>query len=72
MKTRTYGFDGTIHQTTGVNVEVHDGEVVAVWFRCQPIPFTQNDFGPARAKDMQRLYDQEIIPGILAIEIEEN
>jgi len=40
---RYYGGWGTIHGTDKLDVEVEDGEVVAVWFRCQMLPFTQHD-----------------------------
>lgn len=37
-----YGGDNTIHQTGEVNVQLDKhGNVVAVWFRCQMLPFTQ-------------------------------
>lgn len=39
---RTYGFDGTIHQTTQLDVSVDkNGNVTEVWFRCQLLPFKQ-------------------------------
>lgn len=40
---RYYGNGGTIHGTTKLDVGVIDGEVVAVWFRCQMLPFEQYD-----------------------------
>lgn len=37
---RYYGDGGTIHGTTHLDVEVDpDGKVVAVWFRCQVLPY---------------------------------
>lgn len=36
---RYYGDGGTIHGTTHLDVEMQDGKVVAVWFRCQVLPF---------------------------------
>lgn len=37
-----YGGMGTIHSTRGLDVEVdQQGNVVAVWFRCSMLPFTQ-------------------------------
>jgi len=38
-----YGGDGTIHSTGTVDVQLNkDGDVVAVWFRCRMLPFTQS------------------------------
>lgn len=54
--TRYYGNGGTIHSSGVLDVEVHEGKVVAVWFRCQPLPFRQADAHPARAADMRRMY----------------
>lgn len=49
---RHYGYDGTIHRTGEVNVELHDGKVVAVWFRCSMLPYTQHVVDDGRAQDM--------------------
>ena len=71
---RKYGKDRTIHQDTEVNVETDDhGNVVAVWFRCQPIAFTQSNHGEARAKDMRAMYSDpnHPVPGIIEIEVAE-
>lgn len=68
--TRTYGLDGTIHRNTGVNVELDkDGRVVAVWYRCQMIPFTQTVVDKNRADSMNRIYDNEILPEVVSIEL---
>lgn len=40
---RYYGDGGTIHSTGTVDVEVSNGQVVAVWFRCQQLAFRQVD-----------------------------
>jgi hypothetical protein len=32
-----------------LDVEVHDGRVIAVWFGCQLLPFEQLDIGEERA-----------------------
>ena len=40
---RYYGNGGTLHGDTVLDVEVHNGQVVAVWFRCQQLPFAQHD-----------------------------
>ena len=54
-----YGHDRTWHHTQQIDVEVHNGKVVAVWFRCMPLPFRQSDCGEARAKEMESLYSSE-------------
>jgi hypothetical protein len=52
-----YGDDGTIHRTGHLDVEVDNyGKVVAVWFRCMPLPFEQSHAEPHRALDMNRMY----------------
>lgn len=39
-----YGGDKTIHSTGTVDVQLNkDGDVVAVWFRCRMLPFTQSN-----------------------------
>lgn len=38
---RYYGDGGTIHATEALDVIVRGGNVVAVWFRCQMLPFKQ-------------------------------
>jgi len=40
---RYYGDGGTIHSTNHLDIEVRNGEVVAVWFRCQMLPFRQHE-----------------------------
>lgn len=49
---RFYGDGGTIHATEHLDVEVHAGKVVAVWFRCQVLPFEQHDVDLRRAVEM--------------------
>lgn len=42
MKTRVYGHNKTLHGTTHIDVETDKkGNVIQVWFRCQPLPFKQ-------------------------------
>lgn len=48
-----YGHNGTIHGTQYLDIEVRNGEVVAVWFRCCMLPFKQCDASSSRAKDMR-------------------
>lgn len=40
---RYYGDGGTYHSSGVLDVGVKDGKVVAVWFRCQQLPFKQYD-----------------------------
>ena len=54
--TRYYGDGGTIHNTNHITIETHNGKVVAVWFRCQPLPFKQSIAGAERAYEMERMY----------------
>lgn len=49
---RFYGGDNTIHQTEQLQVEVSNGRVVSVWFRCQMLPFEQVDVGGSRVDEM--------------------
>ena len=70
-QSREYGWSDTIHRNGEVNVETDDnGVVVAVWFRCQPLPFTQSNHGEQRAADMRRMYERPM-PQILAISLED-
>jgi len=55
--TRTYGGDGTIHQTGWIDVETYHGKVVAVWFRCLLVPFKQAETTKDRATDLELIYD---------------
>lgn len=36
---RFYGTGGTLHPTEHLDVELCDGVIVGVWFRCQQLPF---------------------------------
>ena len=45
---RIYGRDGTIHGTHYLDVETVGSEVIAVWFRCQLLPFKQVPKGADR------------------------
>jgi hypothetical protein len=65
---RYYGGDGTIHSGGEVNVELDKrGRVVAVWFRCQPLAFTQSTAHPGRVREMDDMYAQGAIPGLDAV-----
>lgn len=59
-RTRFYGGTGTIHRTGHVDVEVDEtnGDVVAVWFRCQPLPFKETRVASHRANEMRGLYER--------------
>ena len=50
---RYYGDGGTIHSTNHLDVETHNGTVVAIWFRCQMLPFKQFEVGGERAGSME-------------------
>lgn len=66
---RFYGDGGTIHSTSVVNVETDNaGNVVSVWFRCQPLPFDQRWVGPDRALEMVMMYECNI-PAITGVEV---
>lgn len=54
-----YGDGGTIHDSGEVNIERDEktGKVVAVWFRCMMLPFTDHVVGEGRAQDMMSSYE---------------
>lgn len=54
--TRYYGNGGTIHRSGHLDIETFHGTVVAVWFRCQPLPFRQHEVIGPRASEMERMY----------------
>ena len=64
---RYYGDGGTIHTSGSLNVEVCDGHVVAVWFRCQMLPFKQRDVDTWRAEGMQGVSDN--LPTLTGVEV---
>lgn len=71
-KLRTYGHDGTIHGTKHVDIESNaDGQVVAVWFRCQPLRFEQREVGSGRATELKQMYKGYEAPKIHAIVLED-
>jgi hypothetical protein len=66
-----YGDNKTIHRTGQVDVEVDRfGQVVAVWFRCHPVPFRQSDAGHNRAAEMRQMYQESTLPPVKAIVFE--
>lgn len=45
MKTRRYGDNNTIHDTNHIDISLDEkGNVVAIWFRCQMLPFVVSKF----------------------------
>jgi hypothetical protein len=66
--TRYYGGDGTIHRTGELDVEVHEGKVVAVWFRCAMLPFRQCDCDADRAASMNAAYSDNEKLSIVGID----
>jgi hypothetical protein len=66
MGGRFYGGEGTIHGTSCVNVETHDGKVVSVWFRCQGLPYDQTEVDVNRSMEMTRMYSH---PSALAMKM---
>jgi hypothetical protein len=63
---RYYGDGGTQHGHRELHVEVHDGEVVAVWFRCQLLPFREIVVDEERARSM-RIVDA--LPQLTGVEV---
>ena len=63
---RHYGDDNTIHDTGYLDVETDKhGLVVAVWFRCQPLPFKQTHVDRERAKEMETME----VPVLVAVDV---
>lgn len=60
-KSQVYGHDGTIHQTTHLDVETYKGRVTAVWFRCATLAFEQHEVNEDRFLDMQEDDGQNIV-----------
>ncbi len=67
---RFYGGSGTIHGTEQVNVEVCDGRVVSVWFRCCALPFDQTEVDSERAREMDRMMLGHI-PKLVGVQVED-
>lgn len=66
---RFYGGDGTIHGTTQLNIEMENGEVVAVWYRCSALPFDVTEVHDNRAREMRKMYRQDTMPKIFGLEL---
>lgn len=75
--THYYGDGGTIHGSTILNVdestmldvEVHDGRVVSVWFRCAALPFRQVNVSAVRMYDMEERIYCNAMPEIHGLEL---
>lgn len=70
--TRYYGDGGTIHNTKHLDVEVHNGKVVSVWFRCQTLPFKTTIVDADRAVAMTRFYYSKNLPEIRGVELKDD
>ena len=72
-KTFVYGHNNTIHRTKQLNIEVDErtGEIVSVWFRCMALPFDVNRVEKQRVNEMKSMYQENNIPRINAIEVEQ-
>jgi len=69
---RTYGHDGTIHGTKHLDVETDSqGNVVAVWFRCQLLPFNQIRTPVNRSIEMEKAYASGNIPELRAVVVKD-
>jgi len=62
---RYYGDGGTIHGTKYLDVEVYEGEVVAVWFRCQQLPFKVTEVNQSRAAEMRRAFSRRTATDVI-------
>lgn len=63
-----YGDEGTIHRTGEVNVERgQDGTVVAVWFRCRTLPFSDSRISEPREATLREAYAEMPPPGLKAV-----
>lgn len=61
---RTYGWNGTVHASELLNIQLGpDGKPIAVWFRCQMLPFDVSHVNQPRGVENQSL------PRIMAVEV---
>lgn len=61
---RVYGHSGTIHATEDLDIVMNErGEVTAVWFRCQELPFNVSRRAGERARAQAQL------PRLVAVEV---
>ena len=72
---RRYGDNGTIHHTNHIDIETDtNGDVIAVWFRCQPLLFVQtkhNRFSNNRVTEMKEMYKRNNISKLHAVIVED-
>jgi len=73
IDTRYYGDGGTLHDSPQLDVETdRRGKVVAVWFRCQLLPFKQRVVDEDRATQMAYAYTEPYIPELRGVEVRDN
>lgn len=65
--TRFYGGNGTIHRTGELDIETYQGTVIAVWFRCQQLPFRQVTIDLDRAAEIAY---PPMLPGVEIVGVE--
>jgi hypothetical protein len=70
-ESRFYGDGGTWHHTEHLDVETYHGEVVAVWFRCQPVAFKQTAVKLDRATEMKLMETRSPAPGLTGVEVQD-
>ena len=68
---RFYGDGGTVHDTGYLDIESIDGVVVAVWFRCQQLPFQQFWISEYRANELGVGAQTADLPQITGIELKD-
>lgn len=72
MPERFYGGSDTYHDSDFIDVETDDdGRVTAVWFRCQPLPFRQDNWGRGRSAEMREMYRTTNIPRVIGVTLED-
>lgn len=65
-----YGHAKTWHRTGTLDVEVdRRGRVVAVWFRCRTLPFTEMRVDDARAESMRAIYAERQPEALVAVHL---
>ena len=69
---RFYGDGGTTHLNTDLDIEVMDGSVVSVWYRCQMLPFKVTQVERVRAREMRGAYARGPMPAINGMYLEDS
>lgn len=65
-----YGDGGTIHHSGELDIEMFEGKVVSVWFRCMLLPFTEHEVKENRASEMRGAYNHEgSVPDLTGVEV---